>query len=260
MYRIVSSQFWKILVTLSVALCTTTPALASNWYTWAEADATSSQINVYLGEEQDGKPKQIIKLSESGANLTPVASIRGNILWAVWVDRADPGRHVLRYTRINLNKPNRKKVGYISTGDNKIYSPFILATPLGVFVAWSAFDGKDEEIRLAEYRQGQWNAETSLTDNDVPDTLPVLSLSADKLAVQLSWEQLSDVGIDIHEYDVTQKRKVPARLSRASKADTAKAKLKARSDRRAHYVDQAPAFLGSRSSQYFMGSRVETVQ
>ena len=53
-------------------------------------------------------------------------------------------------------------------------------------LAWSAFDGQDDEIRVAVRTRGLWQAAQNLTDNQVPDIRPRVATTTSGVAVAWS--------------------------------------------------------------------------
>ncbi|MFL6259766.1 MAG: hypothetical protein ACJ76Y_08655 [Thermoanaerobaculia bacterium] len=60
-------------------------------------------------------------------------------------------------------------------------------------LAWSAFDGQDDEIVWARRQGDAWQPVRRLTSNSVPDIVPALTATADGGAL-IAWSRLEDTG------------------------------------------------------------------
>ncbi len=170
-------------------------AHAGVWSTWAEMDEDHFGIQIYLAYLEQSQVTSIHQLSHQGANVTPSLALDQAFTWVVWVDRASAVQYQLNFAQLDTESKRLLQVGVIQTKDAKIYAPSIDTTVSGhPIVAWSGFDGHDEEIRLSHYIQGQWTTETPITDNQIPDTKPFFT-SGEQDQTLLNWEQISSSAI-----------------------------------------------------------------
>ncbi len=240
--------------------CLTSTALADNWLSWAEFDRDGENIQIYLSRVTEGEAGPVIQVTQRGMNLAPAAMETSDALWLAWVDRSNRFDYRLRYARLDPQTLNTLESGTLATSDRKTYGPSLGISPQGnPVLAWSGLDGKDEEIRLAEYSQGRWGPERPITDNEFPDTLPQFNQTVDGKLL-LSWEQLNTEGIFTATYILPQNyvsaiTNDAIMLSPAGAADQDE-EQPSRTD---SPVMQLPASLSARQERFLMGSRAPTL-
>lgn len=249
-------QIGIVLVSVTVGINT---AVADSWFTWSEFSKNKQSIQIFLSSESNNRVGTITQLSQTGMNITPTVLATSDSIWVAWVDRANPAHYLLQYVRLDINNQQIIESGQLKTADSKTYAPVIAQTAQGVPVlAWSGLDGHDEEIRLSFYRNGHWQPELSLSDNDLPDTLPIFTKRPDG-SLQLNWEQIEPRGITTFEYTISSE--LTSLQHNTLNAETKAIKKAGRHTLHQNLaIDKLPLALADRQHRFFMGSKAEVQQ
>ena len=85
-----------------------------------------------------------------------------------------------------------KRVSFPGPGSQLALTGAVLADGSWL-LAWSAFDGQDDEIVWARRQGDAWQPVQRLTDNSVPDITPALTATADGGAL-VAWSRFDDKG------------------------------------------------------------------
>jgi len=244
----------RLLFICLVSAGTLPTAHADNWLSWSEFDRDGENMQIYLSREAGDDVGPVHKITHRGMNITPSLLITADEIWIAWVDRANRLNYRLRYARIDPDTQNLLESGSIATSDNKVYSPVFAVTATGIPVlAWSGWDGGDEEIRLAYFLNGRWGTENKITSNIVPDTLPVFITSQDGKPT-LSWERISNDEVTIHSY--TLNSDFVSTRSKNSKADSTPGTASSRQNAlNSTSIQRLPVSLQSRQKLFFSGNR-----
>ncbi len=234
-------------------------AVAENsWLVWSEFDDNEQNIDVYLEHAADGERKLGRKLSAGGSHITPTLAVGSDLIWVAWVDRKNPDHYVLHYSILNPQSLDIVETGKIDTSDDRVYSPSMFVSDAGsTWLAWSGFDGNDEEVKLARYRGNGWGKIRQITDNHFADSLP--QLTTDGSRIVLSWEQITSTEILNREFLVEQEG--PTSLQKQSKARTASSDKSTASSRSSFNPEKRlPSSLLSKKKRVLMGERVEVAR
>ena len=238
-------------------------ALASeDIFIWSEFE--QEKIQVFLGINPVSADSRLLKLSDEGLNISPAIMVTEKEIWAAWVDRQDSAQCVLKYAVLNRNNNSIIDKGIIPANNAQLYSPLFAKDKGGkLWLVWSGFDGTDEEIRVAHWSREGWSKEISITDNDVPDTLPAIDVSENG-DINIIWEQLSKTGFEKKQMTLASQDNLAADQDNRSFVSSFSFKdsptIKGHSGRKTMDIalgfvrQQHPGFVADRHANILMGS------
>lgn len=159
-----------------VLSCAPDNAAATNHAAWSIVTEQGVEL-MYARQAGTGWTEPLRPGGKQGVHLTPaLASDSWGDVWVVWIERRSAEEYLLRYCQIQDDVVVVS--GTVPSVTARNYAPTLLVdgddTP---WVAWSGYDGEDEEIYFSRWTGASWSAPSMVhADNSTPDTLPVLGM------------------------------------------------------------------------------------
>ena len=229
----------------------TQPTFAEDWLVWSEYDNDDLGMQIYLAQSNPIETTPL-KLSQNGVNITPSLIVDHQNIWVIWVNRKLPENYQLHYAHINKQSLTISNAGIIPTFDHKIYSPDIIIHNNHPIITWSGFDGQDEEIRAAHFKQGSWHQLPDITQNNDSDAKPMLILLPNnQLAVQ--WTALSNSDSQIKTKNI---QLAPSALRENAAVAHASVQFSLKNERK--NMTTLPNAFKNRQSRLLMGKSSKT--
>ncbi|MDH3346545.1 MAG: glycoside hydrolase [Desulfobulbaceae bacterium] len=128
------------------------------------------------------------KLSNNGnLNLVPSITIdQHNETWIVWSSVEGKKTYLLYKRSQNGNWSEEKK---LETGFSSNTAPSIVVDNNNVlWLTWAAFDGQDDEIFTTFWNGSTFTPPVRITDNQVPDILPIMSFDSATNNLSVEWQ------------------------------------------------------------------------
>ena len=181
--------FEKYFVTvLLVLISITLPASAENssnaMLAWIEP--AMSGYNLYFSKRMEriwSKPE--IALNSSVPIITPAVSSDESSSWIVFVEtNGSTGR--VKAIKSDNEKWHRQP--NITPNTQNDWGPSIIIDSKGTaWIAWAGYDGTDDDIYYTFWKGNEWKTPEKVnTDDDWPDTLPILALNKEG-APEVRW-------------------------------------------------------------------------
>lgn len=166
---------------------------------WVWADYSNDQHAIFLNEQDNEEWGSTIKLTDNEAvNVVPAVSRTSSgkifVVWSAFKD----GEAQLHYKISNGKSWGEEKIFYSGLTSNT--APAICIDDNGVtWLAWAGFNGVNDEIYYTNNKTGDFVTARPITDNNVPDILPVLGIDDETGLPWLEWQQFSADGYVTYE-------------------------------------------------------------
>ncbi len=155
---------------------------------WTKSDGIRPEI-FYTSKVAGGWSEPVMVTDDYYDNMHPVIDRdSGDTRWLFWT-AYDNNRTEIRYATGSAGEWESSQTLADELTSNSGPSVVIDEND-SVWVVWSASDGGPDDIYYAVNRDGEWSDPRIFHEpNDVPDTLPVVSLT-DEGMVSVSWKQV----------------------------------------------------------------------
>ncbi len=170
---------------------------ATTWLTGTRRDPTGREL--YLARVEAGILREIAPPAPRVGRLRaePLAvRARGGVSGLVWLEGDSPQRFAVRFaSRAGDGWQASQEIAPSGPGSQLALATASLADG-STLLAWSRFDGRDDEIVFSHRAAGEWSAPQAVAeDNPVPDITPTLAAQA--TGALAAWSRY-----DGHEYRV----------------------------------------------------------
>jgi len=158
------------------------------------ADPSDHEYAIFYSSKNNGDWSRPVKLSDNDKlNVTPAITFDPTgIGWVVWSALEGSEIH-LYYQRLRNNAWDWETK--IDTSLSSNTSPTLLVDRLGIiWLAWAGNNGQNDEIFFSRWINGAFETPIQITDNSVPDILPVLSMEKINSMPRIDWLQFCDSG------------------------------------------------------------------
>ena len=132
------------------------------------------------------------KLSNNNnLNLVPtITNDKQNETWVIWSSTEGSNTYLLYKRTQNGQWSDEKK---LETGFSSNTAPSIVVDSNNVlWLTWSAFDGQDDEIYSTFWNGSAFTTPVRVTDNQVPDILPIMSFDSASNTLSVEWQGYSN--------------------------------------------------------------------
>jgi acyl-CoA thioesterase-1 len=116
----------------------------------------------------------------------------GRLAGLVWLEGNGPRAYGVRYAAWDGARWSRPRTISAPDQGSQLALTAARLTDGSWLLAWSAFDGHDDEIVWSAGKGGSWTRPRRLTDNQVPDITPALAATGS--GAVLAWSQLAGDG------------------------------------------------------------------
>lgn len=161
---------------------------------WVWADKTDNQHAIFLSRSQDDSWNDVEKISDNEAvNVVPaVTKITDKDLLVVW-SAFKNGQSQLLFKFQDEGKWGEETVYYTGLASNT--APSVAVDKEGkAWLVWAGFNGLNDEIYYATWDGSGFDTPTPITNNSVPDILPVIGLDSDTGMPWIQWQQYTPSG------------------------------------------------------------------
>ena len=171
--------FEKIVAVLLTLISITLPASAENsshaMLAWIEPAKNGYNLNFSVRAERIwSKPETI--LNSSVPIITPAVSSDDDSVWVVFVET---NGSIGRIRVIKKTDEEWQRQPEIVANTQNVWGPSIIIDNKGTpWLAWAGYDGIDDDIYYTFWNGNAWKTPEKVnTDDDWPDTLPILALN-----------------------------------------------------------------------------------
>jgi lysophospholipase L1-like esterase len=125
------------------------------------------------------------------AEMTPLVE-DGHLAGAVWLEGSDRASFAVLYAAWKGTTWGTPRIVSAGSSGSQLALTTARLADGSWMLAWSAFDGHDDEIVWSQGRAGVWTAPHRLTDNPVPDITPTVAAAGS--GALIAWNQLAGDG------------------------------------------------------------------
>jgi hypothetical protein len=176
---------------LPAGVLLTTIAPAGPEADWLAA-GTEGETRLVLVRGDGDRHERIAPPRETAATVAeplPVTDERGRLVGLAWLAGRDRDALAVRFAPWEGDRWGRS-VTVAPPGPGSQLALAATARGGTVVLAWSRFDGQDDEILVSRRSRGRWSAPRPITDNSVPDVTP--AVAADRDGFLVVWSGFSD--------------------------------------------------------------------
>lgn len=161
---------------------------------WVWAEVGEQPDTIFFSRGSGDTWQEPLQLSDNrGLNVVPaVVKLNDGKVFVAW-STYENGESKITYrqeTEGGWSEPE----AYIS-GLSQNMAPSLLVDAEGVlWLIFAGFNGVNDEIYYATWQDGQFGTAEAITDNDIPDILPVTGLSPETGSLWVQWSQFSTAG------------------------------------------------------------------
>ncbi len=161
---------------------------------WAWSDDTENQHAIFVSRQtgsQWGQPEQIS--DNKKVNVVPaLTKTSDEDIFVVW-SSFDGQQSQLRYKEFKKGAWTEETVYYSGLSANT--APAVATDGSGtLWLVWSGFNGVSDEIYFTTFSNGRFATAQPVTNNDVPDILPVIGTDQLTGNLWVRWQQFSAKG------------------------------------------------------------------
>ena len=166
---------------------------------WVWADQSAEEHAIFLSRQSGSTWGKVEKLTNNDVvNVVPaVTKTADGKIFVVWSAFRD-GEAQLRYKISNGSQWSEEQILY--TGLTSNTAPAVCVDDSGtIWIAWAGFNGVNDEIYFTNNKNGEFSTATAITDNEIPDILPVLGIDDTTGTPWLEWQQFAPAGYVSYE-------------------------------------------------------------